>query len=45
MARTEEEIRSLLSKGEKIQKGEDLPEEEIRREYPKDSPSGKTTYI
>jgi hypothetical protein len=42
MARTEEEIRSLLTKGEKIQKGEDLPEEEIQREYPKDSPSGRS---
>jgi hypothetical protein len=38
MVQTEEEIRSLLSKGEKIQKGEDLPEEEIRRDNPKDSP-------
>jgi hypothetical protein len=42
MAWTEEEIRSLLSKGEKIQKGEDLPEEEIQRDNPKDSPSGRS---
>jgi hypothetical protein len=41
MMRSEEEIRSILGKGEKIQKEEVLPEEEIQREYPKDSPSGR----
>jgi hypothetical protein len=45
MARTEEEIRSYIRLSENIQRGEDIPEEEIRRDNPKDSPSGKTTYI
>jgi hypothetical protein len=42
MAQTEEEIQSLLSKERRYKKGEDLPEEEIQREYPKDSPSGRS---
>jgi hypothetical protein len=38
MARTEEEIRSYIRLSENIQRGEDIPEEEIRRDNPKDSP-------
>jgi hypothetical protein len=38
MARTEEEIRSYIRLSENIQRGEDIPEEEIRRDNPKNSP-------
>jgi hypothetical protein len=38
MVRTEEEIRSYIRLSENIQRGEDIPEEEIRRDNPKDSP-------
>jgi hypothetical protein len=38
MARTEEEIQSYIRLSENIQRGEDIPEEEIRRDNPKDSP-------
>jgi hypothetical protein len=38
MARTEEEIRSYIRLSENIQRGEDIPEEEIQRDNPKDSP-------
>jgi hypothetical protein len=37
MVRTEEEIRSYIRLRENIQRGEDIPEEEIRRDNPKDS--------